>query len=495
MEKPYPVQFSSCAVKKLHSDKVSKMLRIRCYFIFLLFFLIAGCLPEGLPSKYKAPLRDEGEVIIYLQSMPQEAEKLRFNINRISAVRDDGLVIPLSLAVNELRGADLNGIQKQLASGILPPGSYTGISLQVKKALVQTEEGEVALLVPEEPFRVDHLFNVTRKKASMLFLSFNASKFITDEFRFTPSFSLALPGRGLINLTGLVSNSESNTISVFNKKAFQVTDTIATGQGPKGLVLDQIRARAYAAVSRDDAIEVIDVFKRQIINRLKLNFRDNPIELALTPDGRTLVSVNHDSNTVSIIDAIAMVETRRITVGDGPNSAVVDPAGLKAYVMNSGSSTISVVDLTQRTLTVTISIEAPPLRAAFNRDGSKLYVISSNSPNLTEIDLSQLIVGKKNFIGMGAIAITVDKQTGKIYVSKSIGREISVIDPFSLMFIDTVPLAGKAVFMTIDGEERSLLVAVADRNKLQKINLTSKKLVAEIEVRKGAFAVVVMGER
>ncbi len=83
------------------------MLRIRFYFIFLLFFFIAGCLPEGLFSKYKAPLREQGEVIIYLQSMPQEAEKLRFNINTISAVRDDGLLIPLSLAVNELKGADL----------------------------------------------------------------------------------------------------------------------------------------------------------------------------------------------------------------------------------------------------------------------------------------------------------------------------------------------------------------------------------------------------
>lgn len=467
----------------------------RFHFIFPLCFFIASCLPKGSPYKDIAPLKENGEIIIYLQPMPQESEKLRLIINRISVVRDDGMVIPLLLSVNELRGADLTGIQKQLASGILPPGSYTGISIQVKKAFVQTEEGEVALLVSEDGFRVDQLFNVTRKKASTLFLSFDASKFITDEFRFTPGFSLALPGRGLINLTGLVSNSESNTISVFNKRNMQIIDTIATGQGPKGLVLDQMRARAYVAVSRDDSIEVIDVFKKQIINRLKLNFRDNPIELALTPDGRTLVSVNHDSNTVSIIDAISMVEIRRIAVGEGPNSAVVDPAGLKAYVMNSGSSTISVVDLTQRTLAVTISIEAPPLRAAFNRNGSKLYVISSNSPNLTEIDLSQLIVGKRNFIGMGAISITVDKQTGKIYVSKKIGREVSVIDPFSLMFIDTVRVGGKAVFMTIDGEERSLLAAIADRNKLQKINLISKALVAELEVREGAFAVVVVGER
>jgi hypothetical protein len=63
------------------------------------------------------------------------------------------------------------------------------------------------------------------------------------------------------------------------------------------------------------------------------------------------------------------------------------------------------------------------------------------------------------------------------------------------MFIDAVQIGGRAVDMTIDGEERSLLVALADRKKLQKINLTSKKLVAEIEVGEGAYAVVVMGER
>jgi len=473
------------------------MLCLRFYLIFLLALLFGSCFPLDSTDRnvpYKMPLSEKGEVILYLQPLPQQADKLRFIIDEIVARRDDGFQMSLPLSFREFKGSSLSGHQKMLASGALPPGSYTGVSLRVAKAFIETQDGEMALLVPEQPVAVDHPFLVTRKNASTLFLSFNASKFITGEIRFTPGFALVSPGRGLINLTGLVSNSESHIISIFDKKAMQVVDAIATDEGPAGLVLDQIRARAYVAAARNDTIQVIDVFKRQLVNRLKLNFRDRPIELALTPDGRTLVSVNQGSNTVSIIDTASMAEVRRIQVGEGPTSAVVDPAGLKAYILNERSSTISLIDLTQQRLAVTISVEAPPLRGAFSRNGSKLYVISSDSPNLAVVDLARFIVSQKIFIGMGAVSITVDKTTGQIYVGKQIEGEIAVIDPFSAMFIDAIRIDGTAVFLAIDGEERNLLALLADKNVLQKINLIGKKPIAELEVGAGAFAVVVMGE-
>ena len=81
-------------------------------------------------------------------------------------------------------------------------------------------------------------------------------------------------------------------------------------------------------------IEVIDVFKNQIINRLRLSLNDRPIGLALTPDGTLLVSVNNGTNTVSIIDPLSMIELARINVGEGPYSAVMDPSGFRAFVLN-----------------------------------------------------------------------------------------------------------------------------------------------------------------
>ncbi len=477
----------------LNQDRFFAMKQIRFYFVCLLLLFICGCSPQK--SIYKDVLLKEGEVILYLQPLPQEASKLRFIIDRIAAIRDDGSEIPLSLSFSELNGADLVGLQKLLATVVLEPGSYRGISIRFKKAFVQTEEGEIALFVSEEPITAKKLFEVERRQALTLFLTFNDFGAITDGIKFTPVFSLATPGGRLINLTGYVSNSDSNLISVFDKKTMQVVDTIATGRGPKGIVLDQNRTRAYVAVSGDDAVEVFDVFKGNIIGRIRLNFGDRPIELALTPDGRTLVSVNYDSNTVSIIDAFSMFELGKISVGEGPTSAVVDPAGLKAYIMNSLSNTVSVVDLTQRTLSLSLGVEGGPLRGAFNRAGDRLYIISKDSPNLTVIDTSRLMVIQKIFTGMGAVSIKVDLLTGLILVGKKFGGEITVVDPSSLMFIDTIAVKGKVAFMTIDREENTLFVALPRKKMLQKINLTSKKIMARIEVGEGAYAVVVMGER
>jgi len=64
-----------------------------------------------------------------------------------------------------------------------------------------------------------------------------------------------------------------------------------------------------------------------------------------------------------------------------------------------------------------------------------------------------------------------------------------------LMFIDTIGIEGTAEFMTIGDEENTLFVVLPDRRLLQKINLVSKKIMAEIEVGEGAYGVVLMGER
>ena len=102
------------------------MPRAKLFLVFGLLLFISSCFPEG--SVYRGsgprmPLIKEGEVIIYLQALPQESNRLRFILGGISALRDDGLEIPLVLAFSEIKGADHTGRQILLASGILPPGS------------------------------------------------------------------------------------------------------------------------------------------------------------------------------------------------------------------------------------------------------------------------------------------------------------------------------------------------------------------------------------
>ena len=118
-----------------------KKSQLNRYLVFLAAVLFVGCFPLepdiGAPVA-KMPLGQNGEVILYLQPLPPEADKLRFEIGDLSAVRDDGSMMPLSLSLTELQGTDIMGLQKLLASGILTPGHYSRISIRIKQAWVET---------------------------------------------------------------------------------------------------------------------------------------------------------------------------------------------------------------------------------------------------------------------------------------------------------------------------------------------------------------------
>lgn len=458
----------------------------------LLVFVAAGCAPQ--PRPYQPALNEEGEIHLYLQPMPQEARRLDFSISELSAIRHDGELIQLPRLFSELKGKDLVGVQKRLASAILSPGRYKGIAIRIDKASVLGEEGTADLLVPEEPQVIEQEFTVTRKRAGALFLSLGPANLITSGFRFTPTFSLAKPRRQLRSLLGFATNSDSNVVSVFNKHTMEIVNTIATGSGPKGAVIDGRRGWVYVALAGDDAIEAIEVNTGEILRRLQLNFADEPIELALSPDGMTLVSANRGSNSVSIIDATSLLETGRISLPSEPTWVVAGTASLRMYVLQPRSNAVSVIDLSRREILATRILDDSPVRGAISSDGNSLYVITRYSSDLLIIDALSLAERGRIYVGSGAVSIKVDPKTGLIYVGKK-ASEISVLDPSSLLPIDRFRLDGSAEFLAIDNDGNGLFVMLPDRGTIQKLDLVSKKVRATIEVGEGGYALVLMGAR
>jgi DNA-binding beta-propeller fold protein YncE len=460
--------------------------------IIALLLFTAGCVAP--PPRYQAALEREGAIRLYLQPVPQEAHRLEFSITAISAVRHDGVVIPLSPSLTELKGKELVGVQKRLASATLPPGLYDGISIQISGASLLGEDGTAELLVPNAPLLIPHEFTVVRRRASALFLSLSPEKLVTTSFDFTPTFSLASPRRQLKSLLGFATNSRTNIVSVFNKHTMEVVDTIATSSGPKGAVIDQRRGWVYVALAGDDAIEAIEVNTGEILSRLQLNFGDEPVEIALSSDGEILVSANYGSNSVSIIDALSLRELDRVNLPSEPTHVVAGTSSRRAYVIQPRSNSVSAIDLSRREITATRILDETPLRGAISRDGNSLYLITSHSSDILIIDPVSLAETGRIYADADAASIMVDSKTGLIYVGRRF-RGISVVDPFSLMRIDRFRTRGNAVFLAFDDDENSLFVVFANSETVQKIDLVSKRVKGVIEVEEGSYAVVLMGER
>ena len=95
-----------------------------------------------------------------------------------------------------------------------------------------------------------------------------------------------------------------------------------------------------------------------------------PAQIALTPDGRTLVVANRGGASLSVVDAATLVERARIPLGaEHPHGVAVDAAGRRAFVSCEGTPETAgravAVDLESETVLWSVEAGAYTLGTAF----------------------------------------------------------------------------------------------------------------------------------
>ena len=113
-----------------------RILLTRLGVVFAVSLLLSAC--QAKPSLLKPRLEEEGQVFVYLQPLPEEADRLIFRLEGMSAAREDGSPVPVSLHINEIGGKGFRR-ERLLASGILPPGQYSGFSFRAAGATLKGE--------------------------------------------------------------------------------------------------------------------------------------------------------------------------------------------------------------------------------------------------------------------------------------------------------------------------------------------------------------------
>jgi YVTN family beta-propeller protein len=461
----------------------------------LLAFLLAGC---GLLTPRVAsrpPLSDEGAVFLYLGSWPQDAERLSFTIASLAALRADGVAVPLELALSDLPGADAQR-QRLFASGRLPPGPYRGLQLTVSRARVLAPDGPADLLVGKEPVPVDAPFEVKAGAATVLALTPRYEPSVEGGVAFSPRFAVVPPSRPPPSLDGVCANSGGSDLTLFDRRRHEVFGVLPTGREPQGLALAPApSARLYVALAGEDEVAVRDLTSDLELPRLRLSPGDRPREVAVSPDGRTLLVLNGGSNTLAFLDAASGVERGRVGTGVSPVSLLVDRSWRRAYVLNEGSNTVTVVDLANRAVAGTIQTDAGPIRAQLNRAGDRLYVIHSASPQLEVYALPGLTSAGRVMVGLGASALKVDPRTDLLYVARRDERRLYVYDAFSLIPVDFFDVPGGVSWLAIDDAENAMLALVPSQRLVAVLDLASRRLLGTIAVGDEPYAVAVEGER
>ena len=298
----------------------------RCIVPALAVCLLAGCVtPARGPA---APAFDPAAapILLYSGPVPSEAHRLSARLSAVSAVREDGGIVPLRLLDPEVV-PEAASAQRLVAMGALPPGRYTGLEVTAAEAAIEDPENPASLSLPDGPTRVDLVFTAAAGRGLVVDWELDLKAAQVDGFRFVPAFRATIPSRPPTGLEGLVSLTDAGLVLTFDRRSGRAVGVTPVGRRPLGIAIDEARRRAYVALAGDDALVSIDLGQGTIAQRRPVRGGDQPVDLALRPDGRTLLVVNEGSSSISVVDTQSLAEEERIDLaGDRDSSPSTSPS-------------------------------------------------------------------------------------------------------------------------------------------------------------------------
>ncbi|MCO5386903.1 MAG: hypothetical protein NHB14_15330 [Desulfosporosinus sp.] len=97
----------------------------------------------------------------------------------------------------------------------------------------------------------------------------------------------------------MVTNNESNNVSVIDLSSYQVIKTIGTGNGPHGFRISKDSKFAYVANLGSDTISILDLIEFKEVTKIKVG--KTPVTTAVTSDGKTMFASVNAENSLAMV--------------------------------------------------------------------------------------------------------------------------------------------------------------------------------------------------
>ncbi|GAC1657892.1 MAG: beta-propeller fold lactonase family protein [Gemmatimonadaceae bacterium] len=201
------------------------------------------------------------------------------------------------------------------------------------------------------------------------------------------------------------ADQTSNTVSVIDPGTDTFLGTIALGDPRPGVLGALYRKEIdvhglgfspdgtlLAAISvTSNAVTLIETATNHVRGTIYVGRA--PHEAFFTPDGRELWVAVRGEGYVSVIDPVAMRETRRIPTADGVAMVIFRPDGEYAFVNSSRTAELTVVEVATHRVVKRITMPSPfsPNLAA-SPDGQEVWVTLKDVGKTVIVDARRLVV-------------------------------------------------------------------------------------------------------
>jgi len=182
----------------------------------------------------------------------------------------------------------------------------------------------------------------------------------------------------------------------------------------------------------------------------------SPIALALTRDGRRLLTANQTAGSVSLVDAMERRLLDEVPTGDRPAGVAVTPDGRRGVVSHWYGYDLVLLALDEDRIQVLGRVEVgpEPRGVAISHDGKTAFVAVGVTNEVVRVDLQRLEVTGRLGVGREPRGLALAPDESRLLVGNARSRDVSLIDVATWTVEKTIPIEGenlRQVAISADG--------------------------------------------
>ncbi len=149
--------------------------------------------------------------------------------------------------------------------------------------------------------------------------------------------------------------------------------------------------------------------------------------ITITADGATLLVVNPDSNSLTLVATANHSVLAEVPVGVDPRSVAVSPDGSAAYVADQGSDSLSVIDIAARAVIADVAVGDRPVGVAVSPDGRFVAIAELGLDQVRLLDAANLSTLSLTAVADRPYGLAFTPDGQRLLVSHLLGGDVTVL--------------------------------------------------------------------
>ncbi len=260
--------------------------------------------------------------------------------------------------------------------------------------------------------------------------------------------------------------SEEGKISVTAFPNLKILTTLDVGRSAKDLVFSGDGRFAYLLDPVDRQLIFLDCdgitggAPEARIPRVTTHMRleGTPSDLALAPDGKTLVVAAASPDTLTFIDAATHAVLGSTGVGQSPGPMVILPDSSKVFVADTGEEKISAATVPGHKLLSHIEIGVRPTALLLKPDGGEIFILGGSSSTLVIVDAFHDNVEQTFPLGLKPVAGVFRRDMSVLYIANAGDGTVQALDVPNRQLLASTQIGMEPLALTLTPDERILVV-------------------------------------